>query len=160
MFLDVDASVSGVETMRAAVQRTAEQLFIPLTVGGGIRSFEDVRRTLRVGADKVSINSAAAARPSLVRECADSFGSQCVVLAIDAKRKGDSWEVFTHSGTRPTGLDAVEWAKTGCENGAGEILLTSMDCRRDEERLRHRAHQGRCQGGRCAGHSLGRMRED
>jgi cyclase len=127
VFLDVDASVSGAETMRATVQRTAEQLFIPLTVGGGIRSFEDVRRALRVGADKVSINSAAAARPSLVRECADSFGSQCIVLAIDAKRKGASWEVFTHSGTRPTGLDAVEWAKTGCENGAGEILLTSMD---------------------------------
>lgn len=127
VFLDVKATIAGAETMRAAVQRTAEQLFIPLTVGGGIRSFEDVRRTLKVGADKTSINSAAVADPSLVSRCAESFGSQCVVLAVDAKRRGDSWEVYTHSGTKPTGLDAVEWAKDACDRGAGEILLTSMD---------------------------------
>jgi cyclase len=127
VFLDVKATIAGAETMRATVQRTAEQLFIPLTVGGGIRSFEDVRRTLKVGADKTSINSAAVADPSLVSRCAESFGSQCVVLAVDAKRRGDSWEVYTHSGTKPTGLDAVEWAKDACERGAGEILLTSMD---------------------------------
>lgn len=127
VFLDVKATVEGAETLRAAVQRTAEQLFIPLTVGGGIRSFEDVRRTLKVGADKTSINSAAVADPTLITRCAESFGSQCIVLAIDAKRKGDSWAVYTHSGTRPTGLDAVEWAKDACERGAGEILLTSMD---------------------------------
>jgi cyclase len=127
VFLDVKATIEGAETMRAAVQRTAEQLFVPLTVGGGIRSFEDVRRTLKVGADKTSINSAAVADPTLISRCAESFGSQCVVLAVDAKRDGDSWEVYTHSGTRPTGLDAVEWAKEGCERGAGEILLTSMD---------------------------------
>ncbi len=127
VFLDVKATIAGAETMRAAVQRTAEQLFIPLTVGGGIRSFEDVRRTLKVGADKTSINSAAVADPSLISRCAESFGSQCIVLAIDAKRGDDSWEVYTHSGTRPTGLDAVEWAKDACDRGAGEILLTSMD---------------------------------
>jgi len=127
VFLDVKATLDVAETMRAAVQRTAEGLFIPLTVGGGIRSFEDVRRTLKVGADKTSINSAAVADPTLISRCAESFGSQCVVLAIDAKRDGDSWEVYTHSGTKPTGLDALEWAKEGCERGAGEILLTSMD---------------------------------
>ncbi len=127
VFLDVNASVSGQETLHAAVQRTAENLFIPLTVGGGIRSFEDVRKTLKAGADKTSINSAAVQEPSLLTRCAESFGSQCVVLAIDAKRKGDGWEVYTHSGSRATGRDAVEWAKEACERGAGEILLTSMD---------------------------------
>lgn len=127
VFLDVEATVSGSDTMRAAVQRTAESLFIPLTVGGGIRSYEDVRRTLNVGADKISVNSAAVSDPQLISRCAESFGSQCVVLAIDAKREKDSWKVYTHSGTKPTGLDAIEWAKEGCERGAGEILLTSMD---------------------------------
>lgn len=127
VFLDVNASVAGVKTMHDAVQRTAEQLFVPLTVGGGIRSFEDVRKTLKVGADKTSINTAAVLDPELISRCADAFGSQCVVLAVDAKRKGDSWEVYTHSGTMPTGLDAVEWAKDAVERGAGEILLTSMD---------------------------------
>jgi cyclase len=127
VFLDVKASVSGAETLRSAVKKTAENLFIPLTVGGGIRSFADVRLTLKAGADKTSINSAAVDDPSLITRCADDFGSQCVVVAIDAKRKGDSWEVYTYSGTRPTGLDAVEWAKEVCERGAGEILLTSMD---------------------------------
>ena len=127
VFLDVGATVSGAETLRAAVQKTAERLFIPLTVGGGIRSYEDVRRTLKVGADKISVNSAAVSDPRLISRCAESFGSQCVVLAIDAKRTGDSWRVYTHSGTKSTVLDAVEWAKEGCERGAGEILLTSMD---------------------------------
>ncbi len=127
VFLDVNASVSGQETLHAAVRRTAENLFIPLTVGGGIRSFEDVRRTLKAGADKTSINSAAVQDPTLLTRCAEAFGSQCVVVAIDAKGKGDSWEVYTHSGSKATGRDAVEWAKEACERGAGEILLTSMD---------------------------------
>lgn len=127
VFLDVNASIAGVKTMHEAVQRTAERLFVPLTVGGGIRSFEDVRRTLKVGADKTSINTAAVMDPGLISRCADAFGSQCVVLALDAKRDCDSWEVYTHSGTRPTGLDAVDWAKDAVERGAGEILLTSMD---------------------------------
>lgn len=128
VFLDVNASVAGAETLRAAVQKTAETLFIPLTVGGGIRSFADVRATLKAGADKTSINSAAVEKPSLIAECAEAFGSQCIVVAIDAKRRSnDSWEVFTYSGTRATGIDAVEWSKEVCERGAGEILLTSMD---------------------------------
>jgi cyclase len=128
VFLDVKASIAGAETLRAAVQKTAEQLFVPLTVGGGVRTFDDVKTMLRVGADKVSINTAAVSKPSLITECAEAFGSQCVVVAIDAKRVGDGWEVHTHSGTRPSGRDAVEWAKEVCELGAGEILLTSMDC--------------------------------
>ncbi|MGQ9586848.1 MAG: imidazole glycerol phosphate synthase subunit HisF [Thermoplasmata archaeon] len=127
VFLDVKASISGAETLRAAVTKTAEGLFIPLTVGGGIRSFEDVRMTLKAGADKISINTAAVEDPRLITKCADAFGSQCIVVAIDAKRIGDSWEVHTYSGTRPTGLDAIEWAKEVCERGAGELLLTSMD---------------------------------
>jgi cyclase len=127
VFLDVKASISGAETLRAAVTRTSENLFIPLTVGGGIRSFADVRATLKAGADKTSINSAAVEDPALITRCADAFGSQCVVVAIDAKRKGDSWEVYTYSGTKATGLDAVAWAEEACERGAGEILLTSMD---------------------------------
>jgi len=127
VFLDVKASVSGAETLRSAVRKTAENLFIPLTVGGGIRSFEDVRQTLKAGADKTSVNSAAVENPDLIRKCADAFGSQCVVVAIDAKRTNGGWEVFTYSGTRSTGLDAIEWAKEVCERGAGEILLTSMD---------------------------------
>lgn len=127
VFLDVNASVSGAETLRAAVQRTAENLFIPLTVGGGTRSFADVRATLKAGADKVSVNTAAVESPSLITECAEAFGNQCIVVAIDAKRSGDSWEVYVRSGTRGTGLDAVEWAVEACERGAGEILLTSMD---------------------------------
>lgn len=127
VFLDVKASVSGAETLRSAVRKTAENLFIPLTVGGGIRSFEDVRQTLKAGADKTSVNSAAVESPDLIGKCADAFGSQCVVVAIDAKRTNDGWEVFTYSGTRSTGLNAIEWAKEVCERGAGEILLTSMD---------------------------------
>ena len=127
VFLDVKASVAGRETLREAVRSTAETLFIPLTVGGGIRSFADVRATLKAGADKTSINSAAVESPSLISQCADAFGSQCIVIAIDAKRNKDGWEVHTYSGTKATGIDAVEWAKEACERGAGEILLTSMD---------------------------------
>jgi cyclase len=127
VFLDVKASIAGAETLRSAVRKTAEQLFIPLTVGGGIRSFEDVRATLRAGADKTSMNSAAVENPRLITECAEAFGSQCIVIAIDAKRVDGSWEAHTYSGTKPTGLDAVEWAKEATERGAGEILLTSMD---------------------------------
>jgi cyclase len=128
VFLDVNASVAGAETLRTAVQKTAEQLFVPLTVGGGIRTFDDVKQMLRVGADKVSINTAAVATPSLVSRCAKAFGSQCVVVAVDAKRTGNSWEVYTHSGTRSSGRDAIQWTREVCELGAGEILLTSMDC--------------------------------
>ncbi len=127
VFLDVEASIAGRETLMTAVRKTAETLFIPLTVGGGIRSFADVRATLKAGADKTSINSAAVENPSLISECAEAFGSQCIVIAIDAKRTGDGWKVYTHSGTRATGLDAIEWAQEACEEGAGEILLTSMD---------------------------------
>ena len=128
VFLDVNASLAGAETLRSAVRKTAEQLFIPLTVGGGIRTFEDVRTMLRVGADKVSINTAAVADPSLISKCAKAFGSQCVVVAVDAKRTDGGWEVYTHSGTQASGRDAIEWTKEVCELGAGEILLTSMDC--------------------------------
>lgn len=115
--------------MGDVVRRTAEQVFIPLTVGGGIRTAEDIRRMLLAGADKTSVNTAAIQRPDLIREGAERFGSQCVVLAIDARRvPGENrWEVFTHGGRRNTGLDAVEWAVRGVELGAGEILLTSMD---------------------------------
>lgn len=127
VFLDVKASIAGAETLRSAVRETAERLFIPLTVGGGIRSFEDVRATLKAGADKTSMNSAVVENPSLITKCADAFGSQCIVVAIDAKRADGSWEVHTYSGTKPTGLDAIEWAKEVTERGAGEILLTSMD---------------------------------
>lgn len=127
VFLDVKATISGAETIRSAVRKTAERLFIPLTVGGGIRSFQDVRATLKAGADKTSLNTAAVESPKLISQCADAFGSQCVVVAIDAKRKGDGWEVYTYSGTKPTGLDAIDWAKEACDRGAGEILLTSMD---------------------------------
>jgi len=127
VFLDVKATVAGAATMRSAVRKTAENLFIPLTVGGGTRSFEDVRETLRAGADKVSVNTAAVENPGMITECAEAFGRQCVVVAIDARRAGGGWEVCTHSGTRPTGKDAVEWAKEACERGAGEILITSMD---------------------------------
>ncbi len=128
VFLDISASHEGRETMVDVVRETARQVFIPLTVGGGVRSSDDVFTLLRAGADKVSLNSAAVARPELIQESADRFGSQCVVLAIDARRSGDGhWEVFTHGGRRPTGLDALEWARRGVELGAGEILLTSMD---------------------------------
>lgn len=126
-FLDITASLETRSTMLDIVTRTAESLFVPLTVGGGIRSVSDMRDALNAGADKVSVNSAAVRDPSIIGECAESFGRQCVVVAIDAKRSGDHWEVFTHGGTRGTGIDAVEWAGRAEDLGAGEILLTSMD---------------------------------
>jgi cyclase len=127
-FLDITASHEERATLYDVVRRTAEQCFMPLTVGGGVRAVEDIRRLLLAGADKVSINTAAVERPDLVREAAEKFGSQCVVVAIDAKRAADErWEVFTHGGRRATGLDAVAWARRMAALGAGEILLTSMD---------------------------------
>ncbi len=128
VFLDITASSDNRATMVEVVQRTAEQCFMPLTVGGGIREPSDVRTMLQAGADKVSVNTAAIHHPDLIRASAEKFGSQCIVLAIDAKRKsGGGWEVYTHGGRKPTGLDAVEWATRGAALGAGEILLTSMD---------------------------------
>ena len=127
-FLDITASHENRATLYDAVRRTAEQCFMPLTVGGGVREVEDIRKLLLAGADKASINTAAVARPELVREAAEKFGVQCIVVAIDAKQaRPGKWEVFTHGGRRPTGLDAVEWARRMVGLGAGEILLTSMD---------------------------------
>ncbi|SIS41783.1 imidazole glycerol phosphate synthase subunit HisF [Neptunomonas antarctica] len=131
-FLDITATHEGRETMVHTVERMASQVFIPLTVGGGIRTCEDIRTMLNAGADKVSINSAAVTNPDFVREAAERFGSQCIVVAIDAKKvsaagEPDRWEIFTHGGRKPTGLDAVQWAKKMVALGAGEILLTSMD---------------------------------
>jgi cyclase len=128
-FLDITASSDGRDTMVSVVSRTAEQVFIPLTVGGGVRSADDARRLLRAGADKVGVNTAAVERPLLVREIADEFGGQCAVVAIDARRRtGEAgWEVHTHGGRTPTGKDVLGWAVECAANGAGEILLTSMD---------------------------------
>ena len=127
-FLDITASSDNRAILLDVVARTAEQCFMPLTVGGGVRSVEDVRTLLLAGADKTSINTAAVERPELVREAARKFGSQCIVVAIDAKESAPGrWEVFTHGGRRGTGLDAVDWARHMAELGAGEILLTSMD---------------------------------
>ncbi len=126
-FLDITASHENRDTILDVVDRTAARVFLPLTVGGGIRSTDDMRRLLLAGADKCSINSAAVARPELVREAATKFGSQCVVVAVDAKRTDDGWHVFTHGGRRDTGMDAVEWCRQVVSLGAGEILLTSMD---------------------------------
>lgn len=133
-FLDVTASKEGRGTMLDVVRRTAETVFIPLTVGGGVRSADDVRELLRAGADKVSVNTAAIARPELLRELADEFGSQCIVLSVDARRvppggtaQPSGFEVTTHGGTTSAGIDAVEWARTGQDLGVGEILLNSMD---------------------------------
>jgi len=129
VFLDITASSGARKILLDAVERTADQVFIPLAVGGGVRSVDDVGELLTHGADKVSINTAALADPELITRCADVFGSQCVILAIDAKRQddGESWEVYSHGGRRATGRDAVEWAMLGERLGAGEILLTSMD---------------------------------
>lgn len=127
-FLDITASHENRATLFDVVRRTAEQVFMPLTVGGGVREVEDIRKLLLAGADKVSINTAAVSRPEFVREGAEKFGSQCIVVAIDAKQTGpERWEVFTHGGRRPTGIDAVAWAQRMEALGAGEILLTSMD---------------------------------
>jgi cyclase len=126
-FLDITASSSARNTMVDVVSQVAAQVFIPLTVGGGIREVADIHRMLHAGADKVSINTAAVQRPELVSSAGRHFGAQCIVVAIDAKRCGDHWEVFTHGGRTSSGLDAVEWAKEIADRGAGEILLTSMD---------------------------------
>ncbi len=127
-FLDITASHENRDTILDVVSRTAARVFLPLTVGGGIRAVEDMRRLLLAGADKCSVNSAAIARPDLIREAAEKFGSQCVVVAADAKRTGpDHWSIFTHGGRRDTGIDAVQWCRQAAELGAGEILLTSMD---------------------------------
>lgn len=131
-FLDITASHEGRDTMVRTVERMASEVFVPLTVGGGIREIADIRRMLNAGADKVSINSAAVTNPEFVAEAASRFGSQCIVVAIDAKRvsaagEPDRWEIFTHGGRKRTGIDAIAWARRMTEYGAGEILLTSMD---------------------------------
>ncbi len=127
-FLDITASHENRDTIYEVVSGTAEQCFMPLTVGGGVRTTDDIRKLLLAGADKVSINTAAVHRPEFVSQASERFGSQCIVVAIDAKSVGaDRWEIFTHGGRKPTGIDAVEWAKRMVGNGAGEILLTSMD---------------------------------
>lgn len=127
VFLDISASHEGKETMVEVVRIVATELSIPFTVGGGIRTLDDMKRMLRAGADKVSLNTAALDRPELIKEGADFFGSQCIVVAIDAKRNGDSWDVYTHGGRNRTEWDAIEWAKKAVALGAGELLLTSMD---------------------------------
>ena len=127
-FLDITASHERRDIILDVVARTAEQCFMPLTVGGGVRAVEDIRRLLLAGADKVSINTAAVRRAEFVREAAEKFGSQCIVVSVDAKAAGSGrWEIFTHGGRRPTGLEAIDWARRMAELGAGEILLTSMD---------------------------------
>jgi imidazole glycerol-phosphate synthase subunit HisF len=126
-FLDITASHEGRDTILDVVRRTAEVCFMPLTVGGGVRSAEDARALLLAGADKVAVNSAAVARPEVVADIAERFGSQCVVASVDAKRVGERWEIFTHGGRKPTGIDAVEHALKLAELGAGELLVTSMD---------------------------------
>lgn len=130
VFLDITASSDGRNTVVDLVRRVAEKVFIPFTVGGGIRTVDDFRAVLREGADKVSVNSAAIDRPELIHEAAEKFGSQCVVVAIDAKKRanGEGWTIYKHGGRIDTGIDAVEWAERVCDLGAGEILLTSMDC--------------------------------
>ena len=134
-FLDITATSDGRDLILHIIEAVASQVFIPLTVGGGVRTVEDVRRLLNAGADKVSFNSAAVARPEVIREASDKYGAQCIVVAIDAKRRrgedeairGPGWDVYTHGGRQPAGLDAVSWARQMTEFGAGEILLTSMD---------------------------------
>lgn len=126
-FLDITASSDDRGLILSMIEAVADQVFIPLTVGGGVRTADDVRRLLNAGADKISINTAAIADPGLIKTCADKFGSQCIVVAIDAKRVDSHWQVFTHGGRKSTGLDAVAWARQAASLGAGEILLTSMD---------------------------------
>jgi cyclase len=131
VFLDITATPEGRDTMVDVVERISEKVFMPLTVGGGLRHINDMRRMLRAGADKVSVNTAAVLNPGLIREAADKFGSQCIVVAIDAKRVSGvsqpGWEIYTHSGQEPGGIDALEWAREAVALGAGELLLTSMD---------------------------------
>ncbi|MCR4442566.1 MAG: imidazole glycerol phosphate synthase subunit HisF [Peptococcaceae bacterium] len=128
VFLDITASAEHREIMSDVVARVAEQVFIPFTVGGGIRTIEDMRRILKAGADKVSVNTAAVQNPAVIKEGAEHFGSQCIVVAVDARRAGKGrWQVYTHGGRRSTGLDVVDWVRRAEELGAGEILLTSMD---------------------------------
>ncbi|MDD2800052.1 MAG: imidazole glycerol phosphate synthase subunit HisF [Methylobacter sp.] len=126
-FLDITATHHNRDTIAHVVELVASEVFIPLTVGGGIRTLEDIRRMLNAGADKVAINSAAVFNPDFVREASERFGSQCIVVAIDAKKVGDSWEIFTHGGRKSTGINAIAWAEKMVSYGAGEILLTSMD---------------------------------
>ncbi|WP_163580040.1 imidazole glycerol phosphate synthase subunit HisF [Gracilibacillus saliphilus] len=127
IFLDISATNEGRQTMIDIVRRTAEQVYVPFTVGGGVRTIEDVNRLLKAGADKVGMNSAAVNNPQLITESSGHFGAQCTVVAIDAKRVGDKWHVMTHGGSKDTGIDAIEWAKEAESRGAGEILLTSVD---------------------------------
>ena len=127
VYLDISASAEERATLLDLARRTAERVFVPLTIGGGVRSVDDVARALRAGADKVGINTAAVETPALLSECADRFGAQCVVASIDAKRDGNGWRVFTHGGRTPTSLDAVSWASECVQRGAGEILITSID---------------------------------
>ena len=126
-FLDITASSDDRDLILEIIESVAKQIFIPLTVGGGVRSVNDIRRLLNAGADKVSINTSAILNPELVREASNRFGSQCIVVAIDAKKVDDHWEIFTHGGRNKTGIDAMEWAKKMVDYGAGELLITSMD---------------------------------
>jgi len=127
VFLDITATIEARRTMHEIARRTAERLFIPLTIGGGIRTYDDVKATLRAGADKISLNTAAVLQPGVITEASRDFGAQCVVIAIDTKREGGKHRVYTHAGSKPSGLDTVEWARKVAELGAGEILLTSID---------------------------------
>lgn len=127
VFLDITATIEARKTMHEIARRTAERLFIPLTIGGGIRTYDDVKTTLRAGADKISLNTAAVEKPAVITEASRDFGAQCVVIAIDTKREGGRHRVYTHAGSKPTGLDTVEWARRVADLGAGEILLTSID---------------------------------
>jgi cyclase len=133
VYLDISASAEERSTLLDLARRTAERLFVPLTIGGGVRSADDVARVLRAGADKVGVNTAAVASPAMLTECAERFGAQCVVVSIDAKRDGAIWRVYTHGGRTPTPLDAVEWAMESVQRGAGEVLVTSID--RDGSRV-------------------------
>ncbi|MFX1288482.1 MAG: imidazole glycerol phosphate synthase subunit HisF [Promethearchaeota archaeon] len=127
VFLDISATLEGRKSMLNTIRSVAEEIFIPLTVGGGIKTIEDMTIIIKAGAEKVSINSAAISDPDLITQGAKKFGSQCIVIAIDAKKKGESWEVYSHSGSKPTGLDVLDWVKIVVEKGAGELLVTSMD---------------------------------
>ncbi len=163
-FLDITASVDGRDTTLHTVERMAGQVFIPLTVGGGVRSVQDIRNLLNAGADKVSINTAAVFNPEFVGEAADRFGSQCIVVAIDAKKvsapgEAPRWEIFTHGGRKPTGLDAVLWAKKMEDLGAGEILLTSMDQDGVKSGLRPGRDPRHQRGGERAGDRFRRRRQ-